>query len=41
MKKDMYSETLIFMTKTLSLIGFILLTALIIDICTVYGMYTR
>lgn len=31
--KNLNMEIIIFMMKTLSLIGFILLTALIIDIC--------
>lgn len=34
-------EIIIFVLKTLALVSGIILVALIIDICTVYGMYTR
>ena len=39
--KKLDEEVFLFMLKSVSLVGGIILVALIIDICTVYGMYTR
>lgn len=39
--KTLNQEIILFVLKTLALVSGIILVALIYDICTVYGMYTR
>lgn len=39
--KTLNQEIIFFVLKTLALVSGIILVALIYDICTLYGMYTR